>query len=436
MANSFLTKNNDLEKFILIWLDASVNDPENRTTQDDLCQLTDNFQTFNNPNECELYIETHSNNERIVLITSGRFARQIISRIHEINSIFSIYIYCYDKTAYQQYAAEYPKIRDILITKAELIERICQDNKKQVHVINKELLSLNISTDGQFLQSQLLIHHLLKIETISANHHEEFFQLYQAASTENNNNFDDFQRNYSSQNSLQWLIKDSFFSKFFTQALQTKTIDVLYATQIQYKILFEIDADPSVQSLVPFADITSINHSKEQSDVLFMIGSIFRIEDVYQQNDICICRMTLCGECDPELKYLFDRIEKEDQNGSILSLGNLLIELDHVELGSTYHNIGALNWCQGMYDEAMKYYNLSLENKMKYFSSKHSSVAMTLENIGLIYENKGQFEQAFDYYKQAADSYEESLSSTHSDVIQIHENIQRITIHLNSKTSL
>ncbi|CAF0829269.1 unnamed protein product [Adineta steineri] len=62
------------------------------------------------------------------------------------------------------------------------------------------------------------------------------------------------------------------------------------------KILFEIIADPNIVTRKSFADIS--RHTDE-SQVLFMVGSIFRLESMKCNDDrIWIFQMTLCGDDD------------------------------------------------------------------------------------------------------------------------------------------
>jgi len=626
----------DLEIFTLIWLDGSIDDFENEKTQTDLRKLTDRFQPFDNCDKCESFIQSVSIDERIVLIVSGRLGRDIVPRIHSIEQICLIYVYCFDRESNRQWAQDYSKIQEVVTSPDELIERIRRDNKREISPANNESLYINIfqgNLGDQFIQSQLLINHFLKMK-ICSSIDPQLFTLYQN---------DNFQENYSSENSLWWLTKDSFLSKLISQSFHTRNIDRLYLTrfylrdineQLQVhqsstpihvyhshlitieeieqlktsmeklisintffittseratallglkqptdlqKILFEIDADPSIIGIKPFADITSFSYSKKPSQILFMLGSIFRIKNFFQQNHIWICQMTLSSENDSDFETIFEHFQKEDGNcqTNLLSFGNMLARINqyddaekyyqHVlkefssddqtthlcyrnlgnlaylkkdydqsiryhlqsleirkclfqsdhpdiadsynclgivyfdkndyeqainyyektleilklnlddnytklvicfsnislvyrmkenyfkaleyyqqilnleqrylseDLGQTYHNIGALYWCLGSDDQAIKYYTLSLEMKYKHLPSNHSSIAMTLENLGLVHENKNDFQRALEYYRKASEIYQQTLLTTHSNVRQIHENIVRVSALLNKK---
>ena len=76
-------------------------------------------------------------------------------------------------------------------------------------------------------------------------------------------------------------------------------------------VLFEINLDPTIIARSkPFADITNESAFQDEEEVLFMLGSIFRINHVFQQDDgVWIIRMSLCSDDDHELKPLFQHLK-------------------------------------------------------------------------------------------------------------------------------
>ena len=51
------------------------------------------------------------------------------------------------------------------------------------------------------------------------------------------------------------------------------------------RVLFEIDADPKMVTTKPFADISKYSDFTDESEVLFMIGSIFRLKSINCNDD-------------------------------------------------------------------------------------------------------------------------------------------------------
>jgi hypothetical protein len=109
---SYITQNNqNRETYSLIWLDASVNcSQENIQAQKQLRASINHLLTFEDNDRCLEYIRSVSENDRIVLIVSGRLGRNIVSKIAHFRQIISIYVYCMDKPANEEWAQHFPKV--------------------------------------------------------------------------------------------------------------------------------------------------------------------------------------------------------------------------------------------------------------------------------------------------------------------------------------
>ena len=105
------THDDNLETFSLLWLDAQVNTTEeNRQAQQKLRKIINHLKTFDDQNQCQQYILSLSPQDRLVLIVSGRLGRQLVPQIHQLRQISSIYIYCMDKQANEQWAKNFTKV--------------------------------------------------------------------------------------------------------------------------------------------------------------------------------------------------------------------------------------------------------------------------------------------------------------------------------------
>lgn len=70
-------------------------------------------------------------------------------------------------------------------------------------------------------------------------------------------------------------------------------------------VLFEIEVDQSVTDTKPYANISHLSSFEAEREVLFMLGSIFKIESVVNSNDTqTIIKLKLCNENDHHLKEL------------------------------------------------------------------------------------------------------------------------------------
>jgi hypothetical protein len=101
----------NLESFICLWLDKTVNTSEdNIETQKDLRQIINDLRTFDNSDQCEQYIRQITE-EKVVLIVSGAFGRQIVPRLHNLPQFSACYVFCQDKKANEEWASKYHKVK-------------------------------------------------------------------------------------------------------------------------------------------------------------------------------------------------------------------------------------------------------------------------------------------------------------------------------------
>ncbi|CAF1154359.1 unnamed protein product [Rotaria sp. Silwood1] len=143
-------------------------------------------------------------------------------------------------------------------------------------------------------------------------------------------------------------------------------------------ILFEIEADPCVlddtsqDNRRPFAKVAGLSAYEDESEVLFMLGSIFCLNEIYYEQSsadstMSIIRMTLCGDYDNDLKQLYDHMKKEyhREEANLLSLGDTMFDM-------------------GKFDLAEKYYCRSLRE----LPSDDSSLSELYHNLGMVADAK------------------------------------------------
>ena len=109
-------------------------------------------------------------------------------------------------------------------------------------------------------------------------------------------------------------------------------------------IIFEIETDPRSNAKVNiFADISNENDFPEE-EVLFLFGSVFRVNRVFQDSDnpvVTVISMTLCDPDDQELETTHAAMKREylkenaqsndaDEKPTLTSLVNVLINMGHL----------------------------------------------------------------------------------------------------------
>ena len=101
----------NLENYCLIWLDALVNSSdENCQAQQELRKYINYLLTFENDQQCFEQIHSLSKNIHIFLIVSGRTGKIFVPKVAHLPQIISIYVYCTNKEANEEWAQHFPKV--------------------------------------------------------------------------------------------------------------------------------------------------------------------------------------------------------------------------------------------------------------------------------------------------------------------------------------
>jgi hypothetical protein len=111
MEDNHETNDENLETFSLLWLDSQVNTlAENRQTQLELRQIINHLKIFDDKQQCYQYIRSLSSQDRLILIISDKYGRQLIPQIHQLRQVSSIYVYGRDKKVDEQWTKDFTKV--------------------------------------------------------------------------------------------------------------------------------------------------------------------------------------------------------------------------------------------------------------------------------------------------------------------------------------
>ncbi|CAF4090790.1 unnamed protein product [Rotaria sp. Silwood2] len=145
-------------------------------------------------------------------------------------------------------------------------------------------------------------------------------------------------------------------------------------------VLFEIEC-PIKLSTKPYANIQKYSYLKTEDEILFTIGTTFRIESVEQYtDDIWLVKLILCEDGINSIKdELIDQLKSEiDQTADVLTLARFLYQMNDL-------------------DKAEEFYTLLLNE----LPSRHSDVITIKNDLGGIYREKGEYLQALQTHKEA-----------------------------------
>lgn len=187
-------------------------------------------------------------------------------------------------------------------------------------------------------------------------------------------------------------------------------------------VLFEINIDHADEVSLdrPFAFIGSFSDKHDENEILFSMGSIFRIESVEQYDSMCLVTLeiyTRPKQCISEFEnHLRSKFVGRSTNE--LTLGDLLLEMGELKQAEQFYSImiGQQNpdrfeteiallqnsmslWYidRGDYDSA----RILLEQAVNINSGNQTLKSSLLNNIGLCWLNQDSYKRALKYFKRS-----------------------------------
>jgi tetratricopeptide (TPR) repeat protein len=241
-------------------------------------------------------------------------------------------------------------------------------------------------------------------------------------------------------------------NSFFSTSLN-RDLAIFYLTDSSFsnnleRVFFQITADPQINNTKPFSNLSSLSHFPNEDEVLFMIGTIFRINQIVYNNDgIWNVQLMLYSDNDNQLQLLFKHMRNELGNGKInlLTLGHVLHQMgklddaekcvcslltrlsdDHPDIGNVYHVLGMVTNSKGDYESSLKWYNKAFEVWSRTLESYHPTIASIHISIGNVYQEKDDFVQALEAYERALIIFMKAFGEDHLDVATCFNNISII----------
>nr|XP_058960257.1 uncharacterized protein LOC131787183 [Pocillopora verrucosa] len=96
---------------------------------------------------------------------------------------------------------------------------------------------------------------------------------------------------------------------------------------------------------------------------------------------------------------------------------------EHVHVASSYNNLGNLHSDLGDTDEAKDCYKRALEIRLKKLGPEHVDVASSYNNLGTLHSDLGDTDEAKDCYKRALEIQMKQLGPEHVDVASSYNNL-------------
>ncbi|CAF1511762.1 unnamed protein product [Rotaria sp. Silwood1] len=158
--------NEIIENFLLIWLDGKI-DESSKDYQNSIKQLRRTVNTvepFQDTEECIDYI-SKLQDKKAFLIISGALCQTVVPRIHNMDQIHSIYVFCRKQEKYEEWAKDWSKIKGIHTE----ITPICDSAQQSARQCDEDSIVVSaVSSSNQieptFMYTQLFKEIILEID--------------------------------------------------------------------------------------------------------------------------------------------------------------------------------------------------------------------------------------------------------------------------------
>ncbi|CAF1463345.1 unnamed protein product [Adineta ricciae] len=190
---------------------------------------------------------------------------------------------------------------------------------------------------------------------------------------------------------------NSFFSTSTSYANAVSFLKFSTSSAHLQRVLFQIKADPKKVTNRPFADISKCSEFVNEAEVLFMIGSIFRLESIECDDlHIWVIKMTLSSDEEHGLKHVLMYMKAQIGTGetTLRTLGKFLWTMGKFDLAETYfirflneldssdglactlyEDLGQLAAVKGEYNKSVQWHQKSLQLK----NSKQTDTAKSID---------------------------------------------------------
>ncbi|CAF0984986.1 unnamed protein product [Rotaria sordida] len=226
-----------IENYIIIWLDPNLDfsKEENEKLINQLRSIVNTIETLTDINQCIKFLE-QIKNEKVFLIISDCFIKEIASFEEKFTQLNSIYIFCNRILKSNEIIQAYKKGKGIF-TQMKLL---CNELKKEIHQLNHDLLPISIIStssstnlnelDPSFMYFQLLKEIVFKMKydrKIDIQQLTNYCRPIYDKDEDERRRIIEFQDNYSQQTPIWWYTLECFLYHMLNKALRTMEIETI-----------------------------------------------------------------------------------------------------------------------------------------------------------------------------------------------------------------
>ncbi|CAF2092684.1 unnamed protein product [Rotaria magnacalcarata] len=204
------------------------------------------------------------------------------------------------------------------------------------------------------------------------------------------------------------------------------------------KVLMKFIADLNLVKSLIFADISQHNTFLDQNEILFDLGTAFKIIscEYCTKEKVWLVNVVATDEgVDVASEYIEYQAARMTDSNIILTFGNLIIEIGDYdkaeryfeailhssipsdeEIACIYYNIGRVYRLKGEYTRALEFLKQAYATHANARPSRLASAAKAMNAIGIVYMEQNHVQQAIDSFECALKLYAKTIGESHPDV--------------------
>ncbi|CAF1503976.1 unnamed protein product [Adineta ricciae] len=419
---------------------------------------------------------------RVFIIISGVLGMHVVPLIHDMHKIQVIFIFCGNKTRYEQWAKDWRKINGVFTE----MKSLCQALKQAARYSEQNVMPMSFVQSGKrldqldpsFMYTQIIKEILLNIK-FTDEHVDDYANYCRGLFADNKvelSNINKFQREYRENSPIWWYTSGLFLRSMLNRALQAMDGDIM--TRMGFFISDLHRNIEKVQQDHPIHNVFTVYRGQGLSQADFdqlrttkgglISFNNFMTTDRSHQNSISFAESAasnpdLVGvvfvmEIDPTQSttpfapiYQISYFPEEDQvlfsmhtvfriqNIKSISGNKHLYEVDLTltsdndeELSvlaqrirqesypekEEWYRLGLVLAKMGQIDKAEEIYRVLLNKTME-----DSEQSLIYNELGMIKYNQGQYKEAIKYYETSLAINDRDLSPNHPDLALSYNNI-------------
>jgi tetratricopeptide (TPR) repeat protein len=228
-----------IQNFVLVWLDPNISDAPDEEHRDIINQvryIINAINIFSDVQKCVDFLH-EIKYEKAFMIVSGALGQHIVSHIHDISKLDSIYVFCGVPSRHEKWAQNWTKVKGVFTQ----IAPICDLLTQAVQKCEQNFISLSFvkptdvsyqnfdQLDPSFMYTQILKEILLEIE-----YDDQSFKdlvTYCRDQYANNSNelkfIKEFEETYREHSPIYWYTHPGFIYSMLNRALRTLEVDTI-----------------------------------------------------------------------------------------------------------------------------------------------------------------------------------------------------------------